>query len=198
MIATTAGFRTFVSTALRRPGTVGAVAPSSAGLAEQLAAVVPSGTARTVVELGPGTGVVSDAIQRRLPAEARHVAIEVDRQMAGHLRATRPRIEVVEGDAADLGKLLAESGLTEADAVVSGLPWALFPADQQRRILAQVAGSLAEGAAFTTFGYLHARPMAPARRFRKLLKETFDEVIVSTAVWRNVPPAWVYICRRPR
>lgn len=198
MIAETAGLRTFVSTALRRPGTVGAVAPSSAGLAELLAAVVPSGTARTVVELGPGTGVVSDAIQRRVPAGARHVAIEVDGQLADHLRATRPRMEVVEGDAADLGKLLAGVGVTEADAVVSGLPWALFPDDRQRRILTQVAGSLADGAAFTTFGYLHARPMATARRFRKLLKETFDEVIISTAVWRNVPPAWAYVCRRPR
>lgn len=198
MDATTAGFRTFVSTALRRPGTVGAVAPSSTGLAELLAAVVPSGTARTVVELGPGTGAVSDAIQRRLPAGARHLAIEVDPGMAAHLRATRPRLEVVNGDAADLDKLLAETGVTEVDAVVSGLPWALFPADQQRRILGQVAGSLAGGAAFTTFGYLHARPLAPARRFRRLLKETFDEVIVSTAIWRNVPPAWVYICRRPR
>lgn len=187
-----------MSTALRRPGTVGAVAPSSAGLAELLATVVPSNTARAVVELGPGTGAVSDAIERRLPEGARHVAVEVDEQMAGHLRATRPRMEVLTGDAVDLSKLLAEAGLAEADAVVSGLPWALFPEDNQRRILEQVAGVLGDGGAFTTFGYLHARPMGSARRFRGLLRATFDEVIISSVVWRNVPPAWVYVCRRPR
>ena len=187
-----------MSTAIRRPGTVGAVAPSSASLAEVLASVVPSGSARAVVELGPGSGVVSDAIGRRLPADARHLAVEIDTDLAGHLRATRPRMEVVTGDAADLTKLLADSGLTEADAVVSGLPWTLFPDEQQRRILGQVADSLSAGGAFTTFGYLHARPMGSARRFRRLLHETFDEVIVSAAVWRNFPPAWVYICRRPR
>ncbi|HEY3682336.1 MAG TPA: methyltransferase domain-containing protein [Streptosporangiaceae bacterium] len=198
MIATTGGFRTFMSTALRRPGTVGAVAPSSAGLSELLATVVPSNTARAVVELGPGTGAVSDAIERRLPEAARHVAVEVDEQMAGHLRATRPRMEVLTGDAVDLAKLLAGAGLTEADAVVSGLPWALFPAENQRRILGQIAGVLSPSGAFTTFGYLHARPMGSARRFRSLLRETFDEVIISSVVWRNVPPAWVYVCRRPR
>lgn len=197
MIATTAGFRTFMTSALRRPGTVGAVAPSSAGLAEVLAAVVPSGSAQAVVELGPGTGAVSDAIERRLPEGARHVAVEVDDDLAAHLRATRPHMEVLTGDAAHLSGLLADADVKEADAVVSGLPWALFPAEQQRDILSQVAGALVDGGAFTTFGYLHARPMGSARRFRHLLRETFDEVIISSVVWRNVPPAWVYICRRP-
>lgn len=186
-----------MSTALRRPGTVGAVAPSSASLAEVLAAVVPSNSARSVVELGPGTGAVSDAIERRLPADARHVAVELDEDLAGHLRATRPRMEVLTGDAAQLTDLLAEADLKEADAVVSGLPWTLFADEQQRQIISQVATTLADGGAFTTFGYLHARPMGSARRFRHLLRETFDEVIVSSVVWRNVPPAWVYICRRP-
>ena len=186
-----------MSTALRRPGTVGAVAPSSANLAEVLAAVVPSNSARAVVELGPGTGVVSDAIERRLPEGARHVAVEVDKDLAAHLRETRPRMEVLNGDAAHLTDLLAGADLKQADAVVSGLPWTLFRAEQQRRIIGQVAETLTEGGAFTTFGYLHARPMGSARRFRDLLRETFDEVIMSSVVWRNVPPAWVYICRRP-
>lgn len=186
-----------MSTAIRRPGTVGAVAPSSASLAEVLAAVVPSNTARAVVELGPGSGVVSDAIGRRLPDDARHLAVEVDPDLAAHLRATRPRVEVVTGDAADLSKLMAGAGLDEADAVVSGLPWALFPEEQQRSILEQVAGSLTGAGAFTTFGYVHACPMGSARRFRHLLRQTFDEVIISSVVWRNFPPAWVSICRRP-
>lgn len=187
-----------MTTALRRPGTVGAVAPSSANLGDVLASVVPTGSAQAVVELGPGTGAVSDAIERRLGEDARHVAVEVDKDLARHLRATRPRMEVLNGDAADLTDLLAGADLKRADAVVSGLPWTLFPEKQQRRIVGQVAKTLDDTGAFTTFGYLHARPLGAARRFRHLLHETFDEVIVSSVVWRNVPPAWVYICRRPR
>jgi len=190
--------RTFVGTALRRPGTVGAIAPSSAGLAELLASVVPSVDSRSVVELGPGTGVVSDAIARRLPAEARHTAVEVDPAMAAHLRATRPGIRVVTGDATELPELLADFGVHTADAVVSGLPWALFSPKRQHRIVRGIADLLEPGGAFSTFGYLHARPMPQARRFHQLLHATFDEVIVSRAVWRNLPPALVYICRRPR
>jgi phospholipid N-methyltransferase len=52
--------------------------------------------------------------------------------------------------------------------------------------------------AFTTFAYLHGMSLAAARRFRRTLRETFDEVLVSATVWRNVPPAFVYVCRRPR
>lgn len=191
-------FRTFVTAALRSPGTVGAVAPSSPRLARLLAAVVPTHGTPGVVELGPGTGAVSDAIRRRLPPGAQHVAVEVDARMAAHLRATRPGMEVVTGDAADLTALLARTGPWRADAVVSGLPWALFPADRQRRIMGEVARALGPGGAFTTFGYLHARATGRARRFRDLLDATFDEVVVSRPVWWNLPPAWVYVCRRPR
>ena len=60
--------RAFLAAALRRPGTVGAVVPSSTRLAEVLAAVVPRAGAPVVVELGPGTGAVSAVIRRRLPA----------------------------------------------------------------------------------------------------------------------------------
>lgn len=193
----TTELRTFVTAALRTPTTTGAVVPSSARLSRLLAAIVPTSDTSTVVELGPGTGVVSDAIGRRLPDGARHVAIEVNPQLAAHLRDSRPDLDVLTGDAADLADLLAGAGLNQVDAVVSGLPWALFPADRQRRILGQVARVMATDGAFTTFGYVHAQPLARARRFQDLLRATFDEVITSRPVWRNVPPAWVYVCRRP-
>jgi phosphatidylethanolamine/phosphatidyl-N-methylethanolamine N-methyltransferase len=39
--------------------------------------------------------------------------------------------------------------------------------------------------------------LAAARRFRASLRATFDEVMISATVWRNLPPAFVYVCRRP-
>lgn len=193
-----AGYRAFLHRAVRNPGKVGAVAPSSVWLAREMSSVVPASGAPVVVELGPGTGTLSRAASARLPVAGRHIAVELDPGMAQYLRSELPWLEVVEGDAAELGSLLATAGVESVDAVVSGLPWSIFPAAEQRAILRQVGGLLAPGAAFTTFAYLHALGMSGARRFRGRLDENFDEVLTSRTIWRNVPPARIYTCRRPR
>lgn len=186
---------TFVSSAVRSPGVVGAIAPSGRALSDLLASIVPETGPSTVVELGPGTGVVSAALRRRLPADSRHVAVELDPRMVAHLRTAAPWLEVVQGDAIALQELLAERGITRVDAVVSGLPWTLFPARAQTGIIEQVTRVLAPGALFTTFAYSHVTPLAPQRRFRALLERSFAEVRVTPTVWRNVPPALAYQCR---
>jgi phospholipid N-methyltransferase len=105
---------------------------------------------------------------------------------------------VVQGNAADLGKLLAERGITEVDAVICGLPWALFDDATQTALLAEISRVIGDRGAFTTFAYLHGMTLGAARRFRRRLRDTFDEVQVTATVWRNLPPAFVYVCRRPR
>ncbi|GAA2352681.1 methyltransferase domain-containing protein [Saccharopolyspora halophila] len=190
-------YRTFLERAVRNPGAVGAVAPSSPALARAMAGVVPRTGSPTVVELGPGTGALSGAIADRLPAAGRHLAIELDDGMVEHLRTRLPWLEVIQGDASELGSLLADAGVDRVDAVVSGLPWSIFPARLQHEILRQVGGALAPGGAFTTFAYTHALGMAGARQFRRRLDVCFDEVLTSHTVWRNVPPARTYVCRRP-
>ena len=190
--------RAFLSAALRRPSTMGAVAPSSERLASVLSSIVPRDGAPVVVELGPGTGAVSAVIAQRLPDGARHLAVELDPDMVAYLRRTRPDLEVVPGDARELGKILAEHGVDRVDAVICGLPWALFRADVQTDILGEVSRAIGDTGAFTTFAYCQGMALPAARRFRATLRATFDEVLVSSTVWRNVPPAFVYVCRRPR
>ncbi|GIF64057.1 hypothetical protein Ais01nite_20920 [Asanoa ishikariensis] len=187
----------FLDAASRNPRSVGAIAPSAPQLCRRLAQIVPRTHVSTVVELGAGTGAVSDAIGRRLLPGSRHLAIEIDPRLAERLSARRPDLEVVVADAADLRAVLRERGVDRVDAVVSGLPWSLFPAAAQQRIMTAVAQVLAPGAGFATFAYLHALPLAGARGLRRLLHGTFDEVIASASVWRNLPPALTYTCRRP-
>lgn len=189
--------RQFLTAFLRRPTTMGAVAPSSARLGAVLASVVPTAGSAVVVELGPGTGAVSAVIAERLPAGARHLAVELDPDMVAYLRRTRPDLEVVHGDARQLGALLAGHGVDHVDAVICGLPWALFDDPTQTEILAEISRAIGTTGAFTTFAYLHGMALGAARRFRLTLRETFQEVLVSATVWRNVPPAFVYVCRRP-
>ncbi|WP_344927172.1 class I SAM-dependent methyltransferase [Saccharopolyspora gregorii] len=195
-----ADYRKFAARAARKPGLVGAVAPSSPHLAREMASIVPrtaSETGPVVVELGPGTGALSRAVRDRLPEGGRHLAIELDSGMVEHLRADLPWLEVVQGDAAKLRTLLADHGVDRVDAVISGLPWSILPGELQRDILAEVGQVLVPGGAFTTFAYVHALGMSGARAFRNRLDLAFDEVLTSRTVWRNVPPARIYTCRRP-
>jgi phosphatidylethanolamine/phosphatidyl-N-methylethanolamine N-methyltransferase len=189
--------RAFLAAFVRRPGTMGAVAPSSARLSAVLTSIVPTAGSPVVVELGPGTGAVSAAIDQRLPVGSRHLAVELDATMVEYLGRTRPGMEVVHGDARHLGKLLAERGVIHVDAVVCGLPWALFDELTQHAVLSEVGESIGRTGAFSTFAYLSGMALPAARRFRRTLQSRFEEVIVSSTVWRNMPPAFVYVCRRP-
>ena len=190
--------RAFLGAWVKNPARIGAVAPSSRWLSESLAAVAPSEGSPVVVELGPGTGAVSAMVSRRLPESARHLAVELDPAMADYLAKAHPGVEVINGDAAKLGALLAERDLHAVDAVISGLPWSLFDRSTQRAILGQVVTAIGDTGVFATFAYPQGMLLPSARRFRETLHETFDEVVVTRTVWRNLPPAFCYLCRRPR
>jgi phospholipid N-methyltransferase len=82
--------------------------------------------------------------------------------------------------------------------IVSGLPWAAFGQELQDELLDAVTDTLAPDGAFTTFAYTLARWAPPARRLRRSLGAEFDEVVTGRTVWANVPPAFVYFCRRTR
>ncbi|AQA04678.1 SAM-dependent methyltransferase [Mycobacterium sp. MS1601] len=184
----------FIRAVVRNPQRVGAVTPSSAHLAAQLASVVPDGGTPVVVELGPGTGAVSSAIAERLPSGGRHLAVELDPSLAWYVARRHPSVEVVNGDARELTGLLASRGVATAASVVSGLPWSLFDPATQRLILQQIAHVLGEDGVFTTFAYVHAAPLRGAREFRRILTEMFGDVRIGRVVWRNIPPAYTYRC----
>ncbi len=190
--------RAFLSVWVRHPVTVGAVAPSSRRLAEELASLVPDRGVPVVVELGSGTGAISDAIERRLPAGASHLAIDANPAMVAYLRQRCPGVHAMVGDARELERLLAERSIDGVDAVISGLPWALFPPSAQQAVLAQVAAVLRPGGVFATFAYLPMLAMPSAQRFRRQLHDVFADVTTTRTVWGNVPPAFCYVCRRPR
>jgi phospholipid N-methyltransferase len=167
-------------------------------MAALLASVVPTAGEPVVIELGPGTGAVSSVITARLPLDARHLAVELDPAMAAFLSRHHEGVEVINADARDLRELLAGSGISRVAAVVSGLPWSLFDSDSQKHILQQIADAIGPDGVFTTFAYAHARALPTARSFRRALERTFGDVQISRIVWQNMPPAFSYICRRPR
>lgn len=188
----------FLGQFLRSPTVIGAVAPSSPSLATAITVGLPERGDPVVVELGPGTGAFSRAIQRRLAGRGRHLAVEVNPMMARELAFRCEGVELIEGDAAGLPDLLSGRGAAAADVVISGLPWAVFAADQQQAVLDGVRAVLRPDGVFATFTYAHAQVLPPARAFRRRLAATFEEVVAGRTVWRNLPPALVLHARRPR
>lgn len=195
--AATSTSLTFVSEFARDPMSVASLTPSGQALTRQVIAPVPAAGDPTVVELGPGTGSFTRAIQARLVGRGRHVAIDVNERFTALLAGRFPGADVVTADARELGAVLGKLGLDRADVVVSGLPWAAFRPQLQLEILDAVTDALTPDGAFTTFAYVHARWAGSARSFRRELGERFEEVVLGRTVWANLPPALVYHCRRP-
>lgn len=189
----------FLCEFLRNPVATAAVAPSSQALARRMLEGVDLARARTVVEYGPGTGVFSRAVCRALQAagntEARFVALELNARMAAALRSDLPRAEVHHANADDVEQILG-SGPGSVDFILSGLGWPSLPAGLRRRLLERTHRLLKPGGEFRTFGYHIGLTMAGAWDFRRTVRGLFDEVSISPVVWGNIPPAFVYRCRK--
>ena len=187
----------FLREFLRAPWQIGAVTPSSRRLAAAMVEPVPRAGHAVVVELGPGTGAVTRHIADRLAGRGRQLAVEVNPALASRLARQHPRIEVVRADARHLPELLDARGIGVADVIVSGLPWVGFDPATQSALLGAVRAVMGPDSVFVTFGYRASRWTPPARRFRHLLRQTFDEVLIGRTIRLNVPPAFVYYARRP-
>ncbi|WP_294505231.1 rRNA adenine N-6-methyltransferase family protein [uncultured Victivallis sp.] len=181
---------------LRNPVQVGALCPSSRGLCRMMVSHVGMESAGVIVELGPGTGVITREIVRKMPENAKFIAIELDGALCNLLRQQFPEITVCNDSAAGIGEILKRYSLPNPNVVISGLPWANFTPKLQRSILCSVAEHIAPGGYFATFAYLQGLMFPTGQRFRKLLGEVFSEVETSPVIWKNLPPAFVYRCRK--
>jgi phosphatidylethanolamine/phosphatidyl-N-methylethanolamine N-methyltransferase len=175
---------------LKAPGRMGAVAPSSRHLARamamQLGAAARADDA-PVIELGGGTGSITQGLLLSGLDPSRLVVIERDPQLAGHLRARFPAVRVLCGDATALRPLLAEAGIDRAAGVVSGLPLLLFPAESIDRIAEGAFGLMPAGRPFVQFTYGLKSPLPAGHRDIQGHRAAF--------VARNLPPAWVWVYR---
>jgi phosphatidylethanolamine/phosphatidyl-N-methylethanolamine N-methyltransferase len=177
---------------LTRPRLTGAVLPSSRYLAAAMLDGLALESASCVAELGPGTGVFTEALVDRCSEGCTVISIERDAEFESLIRERFSGVHSHEAGADELVEIAAGHNGLPIDAVISGLPWAVFPEALQESILDAVLASLKPGGELRTFAYVHALKLAPARRFRALLEARFERVELSRTVWRNTPPAKVY------
>jgi phosphatidylethanolamine/phosphatidyl-N-methylethanolamine N-methyltransferase len=180
---------------MRSPRTVGAVAPSSRALAEEMVQHLDLSGPTNVVELGPGTGVITRAIAKRLGPEAHALAIDIEPAFVAAIARRFPRVEAVCGSAANLPTLLKAHNMFPAEHIISGLPFASLSTEVTTTILDAVAESLRPGGTFTTFQYLNGYPTPLAKGFRRAMSERMGMAPSHRIVWRNLPPAFVLTWR---
>lgn len=186
----------FLGGFLRGPTSVGALGPSSQALAEVMIEGFGLEGSDTVVELGPGTGAFTEKILKNIGKQTTFFALERDPIFAQGLSSRFPSATIYNDSAENMIAYLERHGKHRVDYVISGLPWASLPVSVQDNVLQAVLKTLSPSGIFTTFGYLHARWMPNALRFRKRLRKHFAQVHTSAVVWKNFPPAFVYRCRR--
>ncbi len=183
---------------LTHPLQVGSVWPSGPELCCKMIEDIDFEHMACVVELGAGTGVITHCIAKAVPPQTDIISVELDPKMAEALRESCPRAFVANASAADLDKILASRGHDQASAIISGLPWTNFPKKLQMEILDAIESNLEPGGYFTTFAYMHGFYFPTAQRFRSDLRRRFATVEVLPLVWKNLPPAFVYRCRKAK
>ena len=179
----------FIKTWLENPAGTGAVSPSGRFLARAMARCVDPDRAGPVVELGPGTGPVTEALIARGVAPERLVLVEFDPQFCKLLARRYPRATVIRGDAYRLAETLRGVLDVPAATVVSSLPLRNQPECHRLTLLEQAFEVLQPGGSFVQFTYGIASPMPLRSGHRPCF-----EAEVSPPVWLNLPPArvWVY------
>ena len=176
----------FLRSWLERPLVMGAVTPSGKVLARTLAAFVDPLIPGPVVELGPGTGPVTDALIRRGVAQDRLVLVEYSPEFCQLLKRRFPKATIIQGDAYDLTDTLSGILAEPAAATVSSLPLFTKPMDERRSLLEGAQELMHPDAPFIQFTYAMVPPI-PARSQAYRTR-------ASNRIWRNLPPArvWVY------
>jgi phosphatidylethanolamine/phosphatidyl-N-methylethanolamine N-methyltransferase len=175
---------------LAHPQRTGSVTPSSPKLAAAMARWLPSDPESFVLELGPGTGAVTQALIEHGLREERLVAIENNPKLARLLRLRFPRAHIITGDAWHLDELLRDrlEPIESVGAVISSLPLLNFPAAEADTLAEKIRAILEHGGKWVQYSYhLGNGHHKSATRFHRL---------ASKIVWLNLPPARVNVYQK--
>ena len=173
----------FLRSWIEKPLHMGAVMPSGRVLARTMAQYVNIDSSEPVVELGPGTGAITNALIEHGVDQKRLVLVEYNPSFCALLRDRYPHAKVVQGDAYKLRDSLWKVLNAPASAVVSGLPLVTKPMLTRLKLIRDAFAALAPGAPFVQFTYSVVPPIP------KSLPGVSTEA--SERIWMNLPPAGV-------
>lgn len=168
------------------PKGVGSIKPTSKPAAKLMVSQIPKGNDFLILELGPGTGIITKTMIDSGIDPNRITSIECEKNFVVHLKKSMPEVNFIEGNAFDLDSSLKDEKGTKFGAILSGIPLLNFSKSDRRRLLIGGLNWLKEGHPFVQLSY---GPKAPVE-----IKETEISVEPTNWVLANVPPArfWVY------
>jgi phospholipid N-methyltransferase len=178
------------------PARTGAVLPSSDGLCEYMTDLAGLNDVSTVIELGSGTGVITEKIMRKKAESTTFFALEINPAFVEATKNKCPDAIVYQSSAENVMKHLEMHGESGCDRIISSLPWSTFNGETQQLILDSIYDVLKPGGIFLTYAYVLAVVAPAAWRFKKKLYAKFDKVETSRIVWNNIPPAFIYISKK--
>jgi phosphatidylethanolamine/phosphatidyl-N-methylethanolamine N-methyltransferase len=173
---------------LHRPKAVGSIVPTSSITARKMASVVDVTSGLPVLELGPGTGVITKAILARGVKPKNLYAVEYSPEFVRHLKRNYPGVNVIEGDAFNLDETLGDMRHATFDSVISGVPLLNFPVAQRVRYIEHILDRIPNGRPIVQLTYGPMSPVPPGRG--NYTVEHFRFIL------RNIPPTQLWIYRR--
>jgi phosphatidylethanolamine/phosphatidyl-N-methylethanolamine N-methyltransferase len=190
IIAALSDSTVFLREWIANPQRTGAVAPSSPQLGAAMARWLPRNPESFVLELGPGTGAVTDALLKAGLREDRLVGIEKNPNLAKLLRKRFHQAHIITGDAWDLDTLLAEMSwpVEAVGAVISSLPLLNFPKEQADQLAQKIRAVLEPRGRWVQYSYHITKD-------RSRGGDDFH-LIASKVVWFNLPPARVSVYQK--
>lgn len=165
---------------IHKPGMIGAVAPSSKSLVKAMLEPIDWKKVRFIAEFGPGTGSVTKGILKHMRHDARLTAFEINADFCRELKK-------IDDSRLDIRKCSAAKLDFSADVIISSLPMNIFSIRLKQQVLNASTKNLVSGGKFIQFQY--------TRNLEPLLNEYFSGV-KRNFVPLNIPPAFVYVCRK--
>lgn len=174
----------FLHRFLAHPGRVFSIVPSSRSLSRVVAQQIHRAEDEYVVELGAGTGSVTEAILASgVPAD-KLIAVEIDHEMAEYLRECFPGITVLECCASEIDRHLPQAAQGRIGAVVCGIPIGRLPLHEQRQLTDAMLSMLPPGRPFLLFTFRWVSPL-PLKKLGLVARKL-------RVTMRNFPPASVW------
>jgi phosphatidylethanolamine/phosphatidyl-N-methylethanolamine N-methyltransferase len=172
-----------------KPKAVGAIMPTSSVTSRRMASVIDTDSGLPVLEVGPGTGVITKAILARGVRPENLYTVEYSADFVRHLRGLYPGVNVIEGDAFNIADTLGDKRDTLFDCVISAVPLLNFSVERRIAYLNDLLARIPAGRPVVQITYGPLSPI-PAGKGDYTVKH-FDFII------RNIPPAHLWIYRRP-
>jgi len=173
---------------MQGPKLVGAIVPTSSVTAKRMASVIEPKSGLPVLELGPGTGVITKQILARGVPPEKIVSVEYSEDFYRRLVEDYAGVNFIHGDAFDLKNSLGAFADKTFDCVISAVPMLSFPMETRIALLEDLLSRIPEGRPVVQITYGPVSPII-AKPDRYHIQH-FDFVV------RNIPPAQLWIYRK--